>query len=400
MIILSKVVRKWRPDDYWRIGEHESWFQDMALEGLHLKDIGYRMAKFEEGEPKKTKYRIDIYQGEHTNKEQKQFYAESGWDFVTNYDQYNIYSSPEELNAPELHSDPIEQAYTLKTLEDKMNALFFLNTIGPLIMIFLIYYILIKESNFYLALLDDFTLRSVGILLIGSRGFFDSTRSFFAVKKLRKELLEGKQIDHNAPWKNRNRKNKIISRTLFVLSLLFLIFPLISITKTERKTLPANSSNLPMVRLADIEKNENLIIDEQYSDDQINYSSYYEYNWNLLAPIKYETYENGTVEDKTWDHNNQPYSTRIITDYYKLSIPKMSERIFNGLVKKEKSNSKGDFTEVYNPNFEKLVIHRHERFNEVFAYKGKGVIRVRYFGKADVNNIIQAIEDKINLISE
>lgn len=37
---LSKIVRKWRPDDYWRIGEHESWFQDMALEGLHLKKIG------------------------------------------------------------------------------------------------------------------------------------------------------------------------------------------------------------------------------------------------------------------------------------------------------------------------------------------------------------------------
>ena len=58
VITLSKIVRKWRPDDYWRIGEHESWFQDMALEGLHLKDIGYRMAKFEKGEPKKTKYRI------------------------------------------------------------------------------------------------------------------------------------------------------------------------------------------------------------------------------------------------------------------------------------------------------------------------------------------------------
>ena len=399
-MVLTKMVRKWRPDDYWRIGEHESWFQDMALEGLHLKSIGYRMAKFEEGEPKKTRYRIDIYQGEHTNKEQKEFYGESGWDFVTNYDDFNIYSSPVEINAPELHSDPKEQAYTLKTLEDKMNALFFLNTIGPLVMIILIYFILIKDSNFYLALLDDFTLRSVGILLIGSRGFYDSTRSFFAIKSLRKELLEGKQIDHNAPWENRNRKSKIISRTLFVLSLLFLIFPLISITKTERKTLPSNSSNMPIVRLADIEKDENLIIDEQHFDDQINYSSYYEYNWNLLAPIKYESYENGTIEDKTWGHNNQPYTPRIITDYYKLSTSKMSEKIFNGLVKKEKSNSKGDFTEVYNPNFEKLVIHKHERFNEAIAYKGSEIIKVRYFGEQAVENIIQAIEDKIDLIAQ
>ncbi|NLC04054.1 MAG: DUF2812 domain-containing protein [Tissierellia bacterium] len=393
---MGKMIRKWRPDDYWRIGEHESWFQDMALEGLHLRDIGYRMAKFEEGEPKKTKYRIDIYQGEHTNKEQKQFYAESGWDFVTNYDDFNIYSSPVELNAPELHSDPKEQAYTLKTLEDKMNALFFLNTIGPIAIIFIIYYILIKDSNFYLALLDNFTLRSVWILLIGSRGFFDSTRSYFAIKKLRKELLEGKQINHNAPWENRNRKNKIISRTLFVLALLFLTIPLISITKTERKTLPVSSSNLPLVRLADVEKDEELIIDEQYFEDEINYSSYYEYNWNLLAHIQYESNENGSVPNKTWDHNNQLYTPRIITDYYKLSIPKMSEKIFDGIVKKEKSYSKGEFTQVYNPNFEKLIIHKHDRFNEAIAYKGSVVIKVRYFGEQAIENIIQAMEDKID----
>lgn len=397
---LSKIARKWRPDDYWRIGEHESWFQDMALEGLHLKSIGYRMAKFEEGEPKKTRYRIDIYQGEHTNKEQKQFYAENGWDFVTNYDDFNIYSSPAELNAPELHSDPKEQAYTLKTLEDKMNALFFLNTIGPLVMIFLIYYIFIKDSNFYLALLDDFTLRSVGILLIGSRGFFDSTRSFFAVKSLRKDLLEGIPIDHNAPWENRNRKNKIISRKLFGLSLLFLIFPLISITKTERKTLPVNSSNLPIVRLADIEQDEGLIREESYFDEELDYGNYYEYNWNLLAPIQYETYENGSIANKIWEHNSKPYTPRIITDSYKLAIPKMSQGVFNGLIKKAKVYGGGNFIEIYNPNFEKLVIHVNERLTEVFAYKGASVIRVGYIGQADINNIIKAIEDKIDLITD
>lgn len=34
---MNKIVRRLRPSNYWRIGEHESWFQDMAAEGLYLK---------------------------------------------------------------------------------------------------------------------------------------------------------------------------------------------------------------------------------------------------------------------------------------------------------------------------------------------------------------------------
>lgn len=30
---MTKMVRKIRPTNYWRIGEHESWFSDMSLQG-------------------------------------------------------------------------------------------------------------------------------------------------------------------------------------------------------------------------------------------------------------------------------------------------------------------------------------------------------------------------------
>ena len=37
---------------------------------------------------------------------------------------------------------------------------------------------------------------------------------------------------------------------------------------------------------------------------------------------------------------------------------------------------------------------------EVFASKGKAVIHVRYYGYADINSVIENIENKIDLISE
>lgn len=55
-----KVVLKLRPSNYWRIGEHESWFSDMAKEGLHLRKVGSMFVHFIKEEPKETRYRIRL----------------------------------------------------------------------------------------------------------------------------------------------------------------------------------------------------------------------------------------------------------------------------------------------------------------------------------------------------
>ena len=40
------------------------------------------------------------------------------------------------------------------------------------------------------------------------------------------------------------------------------------------------------------------------------------------------------------------------------------------------------------------------KFNEVIVYKGSIVMKVRYFGEEGVDNIIEAMEDKIDLIAK
>ena len=56
---MAKKVRKLLVDQRWHIGEHESWFSDMAQEGFHLKKVGWLFAHFEKGNPKDVRYRID-----------------------------------------------------------------------------------------------------------------------------------------------------------------------------------------------------------------------------------------------------------------------------------------------------------------------------------------------------
>lgn len=109
---MNKTVYKLRPSDYWRIGEHESWFADMAAKGFQLKKMGLQFVQFIKGEPKEMKYRMDVSINKKISPELIQMYAESGWDYVTSNNFFHVFSSPVELNAPELHTDPAEQSYT------------------------------------------------------------------------------------------------------------------------------------------------------------------------------------------------------------------------------------------------------------------------------------------------
>lgn len=83
VIRMTKTVYKLRPSDYWRIGEHESWFQDLAAKGFHLKKMGIYFAKFHKAKPKQMKYRIEVSKNKRVKPEQVQMYEESGWDHVT-----------------------------------------------------------------------------------------------------------------------------------------------------------------------------------------------------------------------------------------------------------------------------------------------------------------------------
>lgn len=113
---MAKTIRKLRPSDYWRIGEHESWFADMAAEGLYIKKMGKFFAKFVKGEPNKMKYRIEVTSGQGITPDQMDLYSDNGWEYVTSYNVFHVFSSPAILNAPELHTDPGEKLLLLKYL--------------------------------------------------------------------------------------------------------------------------------------------------------------------------------------------------------------------------------------------------------------------------------------------
>ncbi|WNF36810.1 DUF2812 domain-containing protein [Bacillaceae bacterium IKA-2] len=400
---MNKTTNMLRPTDFWRIGEHESWFSDMAQEGLHLKKVGLQFVKFTKGKPKMMKYRIDVSQGKKITPEQKEMYSESGWNYVTSYGEFNVFSSSVEANSPELHTDPAEQAYTLNYLDKKLSKTAFVVAVAVLLMIGMLVSIWFFNSANYIALVDGSFIQQSILIIVELYVAYTSLQAAISIRALRKTLSEGKPINHSAPWK-RIRKVKLIIASLYIILAIFgAILPIMQLAMNETKTLPVAGTDLPIVRLADIEQNPKLNRGEasSYIRDNVDWGNRYTYNWSLLAPVHYESNENGIVSNEMWKDGSGVYSPSIETRVYQLSLPSIAESLISDLIKRYGLAYRGgDFIEIEHTYFDILIVHEVDEFKEVFAAKGKAVMHVRYHGYAKIDSIIGATAEKITLISD
>ncbi|QFF99897.1 DUF2812 domain-containing protein [Psychrobacillus glaciei] len=398
---MDKTVRKLRPSDYWRIGEHESWFQDMAAKGFHLKKMGLRFAHFVKGEPKKMRYRIDVTMKKKITPEKIEMYEDSGWDYVTGYQYFQVYSSPVEREAPELHTDPAEQSFTLRALDKKLVFIVVIVVVALLFIIGMMSAIWFLDGTPTFVLVDGFVVQQTIVSILIVYLAYISLQAAISIRALRKDLIEGKPINHHAPWKKHYRLNSVLAFLFTIVAGLSAIVPFGQLIKSDTQTLPEGNLDLPIVRLADVEQNPALVRGESYMIDDVDWGNRYRYNWSPIAPIQYESDENGVVPGKMWGDGSGEYSPSINTRVYLLRVPALADNLIADLIKRfNYEYSDDDFVEAKHADLDLLIVHEEDEIKEVFASKGKAVIYVRYYGYADINLVIENIVDKIKLITE
>ena len=398
---MTNIVRKLRPTDYWRIGEHESWFSDMSLQGLHLHKMGTNFAHFKKGEPKRIEYRIEVVKNKSISDEKIDMYEENGWDYVTSYNYFHVFASPVERNATELHTDPAEQAYTLQQLSKRLILNVIVGAVGFAFIIGMLGTTLFLDGTPVLRLVEGFILQQMIMIFIILYLVYLSIRAMLAIRTLRRNLKEGKAINHHAPWEKTLRKNTAFSIVFVTIALASTAIPWIQIIKSETFSLPEGDSDLPLVRLANIEQNPMLVRDEYYMRDGIDRGNRYSMNWSLFAPVQYESDEHGVIEDKVWLDESDTYSPSINTEVYQLTFQAFAAPLVSDLIK---WHSYGDETEPYveknHLQFDQLIIHEEDEKKELFASKGKVVMFVRYYGYAEMESIIENTAQKIRLLAE
>ncbi|MGN7477310.1 DUF2812 domain-containing protein [Solibacillus silvestris] len=398
---MDKNVRKIRPSNYWRIGEHESWFSDMALKGLHLRKMGIYFAHFEQGEPRRMEYRIEVTKNKGISDEQIELYEENGWEYVTSYQYFHVFESPEERNAIELHTDFAEQSYTLQQLDKRLSvnsAAIFLGTSLIIGMLAALWFV---DGTPVLRLVEGPVVQQSIMSLIYVYYMYTSIRALRAIRALRRDLKEGKAINHHAPWEKSLRKNTAFSVVFVGIAIAGFLLALSHLVKMDTYTMPNGDTHLPIVRLADIENNPMLVRDEHYSDDGIDWANRYSTNWSLFAPVQYETDESGMIEGMAWLDESGTYSPSISSEVYELTFQAFASPLLSDLIK---WYSYGDETEPFlekkHSGFDKLIVYEEAEKKQIFASKNNVVIFIRYYGYAKLDTIIENAAEKIRLLTD
>lgn len=175
--------------------------------------------------------------------------------------------------------------------------------------------------------------------------------------------------------------------------------PIMYLVKEKTATLPGSSPELPIVRLAEIEQNPDLIRDEAYMRDGVDWANRYSYNWSPFAPVQYDTDESGIVPGKTWDDQSGDYSPSVHTKMYQLAIPVLADSLVSDLVKRYQYGNE-QFIETEHPDLDRLLVHEKREAKEIVASKGKVVMYVRYHGYAELNAVVEETVGKMRLIVE
>ena len=384
---MSKLVRKFQLGDLWEYGKNESWFSDMAAKGLHMQSIGNWLVTFEKGEPKKIKYRIEILEESPTD-EQLSIYKEYGWDLVTNKQIFYIFSSPEELNAPELQTDPMEQSFIFKTIKKQLKKSAIIINVAVLFMLVFMYIQLFFDSEPYLNLIRRSTITTIMLTIGYIYMLFESIRGYFTVKKIKDSLENGIPLNHNKNWKCSYYLSASVYIILILMVLLAIFMPFYEVIKTDSYTSPKALDKLTIIRISDIEDNEIY----HYWHDLV-------YDYSIIAPVQYKIYEGGYIEGEIKEDFSGAYtSTSIHIRYYELAFKSMAKGLINDLINRyyREYHYEGKLIEIENNKFDQLYVVFGESKLFFLSFDNK-VIYIKYYGSEDVEKIISLLEQKYEL---
>ncbi|WP_324824492.1 DUF2812 domain-containing protein [Sinanaerobacter sp. ZZT-01] len=400
----EKVTYRLRPNDVYQIGEHESWFRDMAKQGAHLEKMGVRFARFRKGKPEKMQYRVELFPGieDPLGQQQKDFYKKYGWEFVTKYGKFCVYRSRDDENAPELHTDMEEQAHTIKELEKSLRGLtFFVLAMIVLIMVMILWMWMFSNT----LILDFVEGNAVQQMLVFALEIYvgaTSLRSWFSIRRLIDDLKSGHPINHYAPWKKRRYINFII--TAFFILLIgggALLIPGMQVTQVTERNLPTVTDNsLPIIRLSEIEQDVRLErLEDSDTSDEVDWQNYYRSEWALLADQKYESSEHGIIYEENWKDGSGIYSPTVHSKVIFLRSQKLAKPLAKELLAyygrpKELAYEKERFETRKDGRFDFLSIHVSDASLQVCAVKNNKVIFLSYYGYAKPETVIDAIAKK------
>ncbi|EGW40243.1 hypothetical protein DOT_1888 [Desulfosporosinus sp. OT] len=141
-----------------------------------------------------------------------------------------------------------------------------------------------------------------------------------------------------------------------ILSFITICLPVVQIVKSKDYTLPEGNTNLPIVRLEEIEQNPKFMREKVYNGNNVDWANRVRYDWSLLAPVQYEIDEHGIIEGEAWEDKSGKYSPSITTQFYRLTFAGMAENITLDLIKRNVYREDTEIKVINNSKLDKMYI--------------------------------------------
>ena len=385
----TQNLRKFWWFDEWQVKEIESWLGDMAARGWHFSRRGLLTAVFTRGEPEQVRYRCEIAKKSSPDfQDRVEFYRQGGWEYVASYGRLQIFRAPEDSAIPEIHTDPQEQAGTLRPL-------FWACLLRLGAALLLLAAIFLPYSLMYGKYLTGLLLRGsvadfVLIILMASILVWMGL-GVFAVFEKAKILRQGLPLEHKKKY-----GKVLVSKPAFLLAVvlvfLFIAVNLIVQVSEQQYILPLPQGDLPVVRIADLAPEAPLYpLEAAEKLDTLNIC------WtehSLLVPRQWNSTEYAGLLTEI-----VPYDTLLVTSCYEARNNWLAARLAEGL----RDYSPG--REVYGYDgskllktesaFDALWKYHNGNFYEIIVQEGKYVYHVYYQGRVPADTLLELIKAKL-----
>ncbi len=235
----------------------ESWLSDMAQQGWFLAKEGFfaGIATFDEGEPRRVKYRLEAAQkntsmwsddGGEPDPDQIELSKKYSWTYVAKRRDFYIYRSFDP-GARELNTDPEVQALALNAVKKR-----FVGTALGLVFWCIIYPLLLLRAGLFLTIINlktwVFLMGSTVILL----SFIDLLTAFVSLSKLQKKLRNDGALAEAKDWKKRTSFYHVMNAVQIVLIVMFIFVFLRSLAIMDEKVQLGNyDGEIPFATMQD-----------------------------------------------------------------------------------------------------------------------------------------------------
>lgn len=388
----QSIVRRLVPVDYLDLDGLELWLEDMAAKGLHFQKFGTFFAQFRPGAPAKVRWHAEpMEKGGTLIPAQTGDDAELGWHYVDKIGYLALFRTADP-DAPEFHTDPVAQSYTLDRLTRKLTRfVWLLLAIMAALLAFMVWARLDSSFGLVLSLVRFGSLYTNLVILADVALILYFSWEVWGLCRLRRRLRAG--IPHQRP--RRWRRTGLVRQGY---TLLLSIAALIQIGSTTAYFAGATKWDLdlsdldrpaPVLSLAELEGDG--YTPEPFGHpgyEGLDLDNYISYDGRPLARI-YEGKQAGTVDGER---------RYLKMEWYDLTLPFLAGPLLEDLMDYELYDfryvpERYAVEELSAPGFDRLVVAEDLDYGgqQLFARLGSRVVCLDYTGSRDLTEHLDQV---------